>query len=103
MRRSTPHGQNANEFIEYVNAGMTPMQSLISGTSDAALAGGIKGVGRLAPGMAADIVALPESPLKDIHAVLTVDFVMRDGIVFKEHGVQRPFETPRTAPSAIPN
>lgn len=98
-----PHGQNANEFVEYVNAGMTPMQALISGTTDAATAGGIKSVGRLAPGMAADIVALPESPLKDIHAVLAVDFVMRDGIVFKEHGLQRPADRPRIAPSSLPN
>ncbi|MDB5466545.1 MAG: hypothetical protein JWQ46_1307 [Phenylobacterium sp.] len=85
-----PHGQNANEFVEYVDAGMTPMESLVAGTSDAALAGGIKGVGKLEPGMAADLVALPVSPLKDIHAVLNVPFVMRDGIVFKDQGVARP-------------
>jgi imidazolonepropionase-like amidohydrolase len=84
-----PHGQNANEFVEYVNAGMTPMESLVAGTSDAALAGGMKGVGRLEPGMAADLVALPTSPLKDIHAVLNVPFVMRDGIVFKDQGAEK--------------
>ena len=84
-----PHGQNANEFIEYVEAGMTPMEALVAGTSDAALAGGIKGVGKLEPGMAADMVALPISPLRDIHAVLNVPFVMRDGIVFKNAGVER--------------
>jgi imidazolonepropionase-like amidohydrolase len=87
-----PHGQNANEFVEYVDAGMTPMESLVAGTSDAALAGGIKGVGKLEPGMAADLVALPVSPLKDIRAVLNVPFVMRDGIVFKEQGVARPVQ-----------
>ncbi len=97
-----PHGQNANEFIEYVNAGMTPMEALISGTSDAAEAGGIKGVGRLAPGMAADVVALPSNPLKNIRAVLTVDFVMRDGIVFKEHGAQVTGSFKEAAPSSIP-
>jgi imidazolonepropionase-like amidohydrolase len=84
-----PHGQNANEFVEYVEAGMTPMESLIAGTSDAAVAGGIKGVGKLEPGMSADLVALPESPLHDIHAVLNVPFVMRDGIVFKDAGVEK--------------
>lgn len=83
-----PHGQNANEFIEYVNAGMTPMESLVAGTSDAALASGMKNVGRLEPGMAADIVALAESPLKNIRTVLDVRFVMRDGIVFKQDGKQ---------------
>jgi imidazolonepropionase-like amidohydrolase len=85
-----PHGQNANEFIEYVDAGMTPMQALVSGTSDAALAGGIKNVGTLEPGMAADMVAMETSPLKDIHAVQNVSFVMRDGIVFKQDGTQKP-------------
>jgi imidazolonepropionase-like amidohydrolase len=85
-----PHGQNAHEFIEYVTAGMTPMQALVAGTSDAAIAGGIKGAGHLEPGMPADIVAMPVSPLKDINAVLDVPFVMRDGIVFKEDGVEKP-------------
>ena len=90
-----PHGQNANEFVEYVTAGMTPMQSLIAGTSDAAEAGGIKGVGRLEPGMAADLVALATSPLDDIHAVLDVPFVMRDGIVFKDGGTAVPMQHSR--------
>ena len=85
-----PHGQNAHEFIEYVeNGGMTPMESLISGTSDAALAGGIKGVGTLEPGMDADVVAMPISPLDDIKAVLDVPFVMRDGFVFKQDGLEQ--------------
>jgi imidazolonepropionase-like amidohydrolase len=85
-----PHGQNAHEFIEYVNAGMTPMEALVSGTSDAAIAGGIKAAGHLEPGMPADIVAMATSPLHDINAVLDVPFVMRDGIVFKEAGVEKP-------------
>jgi imidazolonepropionase-like amidohydrolase len=85
-----PHGQNANEFVEYVTAGMTPAQALVAGTTDAALAGGIKGVGALSPGMAADLVGLPVSPLDDIKAVLDVRFVMRDGIVFKADGAAVP-------------
>jgi len=83
-----PHGQNAHEFIEYVTAGMTPMQALTAGTSDAALAGGIKHVGSLEPGMAADMVGLAVSPLEDINSVLNVPFVMRDGIVFKSSGIE---------------
>lgn len=79
----SPHGEDANEFIEYVNIGMSPMESLMAGTVNAAEAGGIKGVGRLTPGMAADVVALGSSPLDDIKSVLDVRFVMRDGIVFK--------------------
>ena len=83
---------NANEFIEYVDAGMTPMQSLTAGTSDAAEAGGIKGIGTLEPGMAADVVGLAVSPLQDIHAVQNVSFVMRDGIIFKQSGAEKPLQ-----------
>jgi len=79
----SPHGENANEFIEYVNIGMSPMEALMAGTVNAAEAGGINGVGRLAPGYSADLVAMPRSPLADIAAVLEVDFVMRDGRVYK--------------------
>lgn len=80
----SPHGENANEFVEYVNAGMTPMEALMTGTVNAAEAGGIADrTGALQPGMAADLVAMPGNPLDDIQAVLDVHVVMRDGIVFK--------------------
>ncbi|MFV0277140.1 MAG: amidohydrolase family protein, partial [Parahaliea sp.] len=83
----SPNGENANEFVEYVNIGMSPMEALVAGTAGAAKAGGIENVGRLAPGMAADIVAMPASPLEDISAVLNLSFIMRDGIVFKQQGL----------------
>jgi len=81
-----PHGTNAYEMLEYVEAGMTPMEALKTGTVNAAQAGGVTDRGRIAPGLAADIIALDADPLADIHAVLDVDFVMRDGIVFKRGG-----------------
>jgi len=80
----SPHGENANEFVEYVGVGMTEMESLMAGTVNAAEAGGIADkVGSLEPGKAADIVAMDTSPLDDITAVLNVQFIMRDGVVFK--------------------
>ena len=80
----SPHGENANEFVEYVGVGMTEMESLMAGTIHAAEAGGIADrVGSLEPGKAADIVAMDTSPLDDITAVLDVQFIMRDGVVFK--------------------
>jgi imidazolonepropionase-like amidohydrolase len=85
----SPHGQNANEFVEYVNAGMTPMQALMAGTVHAAEAGGIADVGSIAAGKAADLVAMNTSPLQDIRAVLQVRFVMRNGIIFKDGGTAR--------------
>jgi imidazolonepropionase-like amidohydrolase len=81
----SPHGENANEFVEYVNVGMTEMESLMAGTVSAAEAAGISNkVGSLVPGKAADIVAMAVSPLDDIEAVLNVQFIMRDGVVFKQ-------------------
>lgn len=81
----SPHGENANEFVEYVSVGMSEMESLMAGTINAAEAGGIADtVGSLEPGKAADIVAMPISPLDDITAVLDVQFIMRDGVVFKQ-------------------
>lgn len=80
----SPHGENANEFIEYVNAGMTPMEALMAGTVHAAEAGGIAdSTGSITAGKAADIVGLAASPLERIDAVLEVRFVMRDGLVFR--------------------
>ena len=80
----SPHGENANEFVEYVDAGMTQMESLVAGTIGAAQAAGIADkVGSLEPGKAADIVAMPMSPLDDINSVLDLYFIMRDGVIFK--------------------
>ena len=81
----SPHGENANEFVEYVNVGMSEMQALMAGTVNAAEAGGIaERVGSIEAGKAADIVAMADSPLDDISAVLRVQFIMRDGVVFKQ-------------------
>jgi imidazolonepropionase-like amidohydrolase len=81
-----PHGQNAAEMVEYVKAGMTPMEALMTGTVNAAQAGGIKGVGKLEPGMSADVVAMANSPLEDINSVMDVGFVMTGGMVVKNFG-----------------
>ncbi len=80
----SPHGENANEFIEYVNAGMTEMEALTAGTINAAEAAGYADkIGSLEIGKAADIVAMHDNPLEDISAVLRLHFIMRDGVVFK--------------------
>jgi imidazolonepropionase-like amidohydrolase len=84
-----PHGENAAEMVEYVKAGMTPMQALMTGTVNAAQAGGIKNVGKLEPGMSADIVAMSVSPLEDINSVMHVEFVMAAGIVAKNAGASK--------------
>ncbi len=81
----SPHGENANEFVEYVNAGMNEMEALMAGTVHAAEAAGVSDkVGTIEPGKAADIVAMDVNPLDDINAVLDLRFIMRDGVIFKE-------------------
>jgi imidazolonepropionase-like amidohydrolase len=87
------HGRNAEEFIDRVrDGGVDPMAAMVSANSLGAEALGMADqIGRIAPGLEADIIALDGDPLKDITAVRRVVFVMKGGIVYKN-----------TARSAIP-
>ena len=78
------HGRNAEEFLYRVETcGQDPMAALVSANSLAAEALGMQDrIGRLAPGLDADIIALDGDPLKDITAVRRVVFVMKGGKVF---------------------
>ena len=80
-----PHGENAHEFVLMVEwGGMTPMQSIVAGTSNGAkLLGWDNRIGSLAAGKLADIVAVPGDPLKDIHVMEKASFVMKNGYVYK--------------------
>jgi imidazolonepropionase-like amidohydrolase len=46
--------------------------------------------GPIKPGLYADIIAVPGDPLTDIDAVRNVQFVMKNGTVFKKDGVMVP-------------
>jgi imidazolonepropionase-like amidohydrolase len=82
------HGMNGHEFTLMVQwGGLTPMEAIVAGTSNAAeLLGWSDRVGRLAPGLLADIVAVPGDPTRDITAMERVSFVMKGGVVFKGEG-----------------
>jgi imidazolonepropionase-like amidohydrolase len=75
----------AREFELLVKkAGFTPMDAIKAGTSVAAeLLGQSAAIGHLAPGMFADIVAVPGDPLQDISVLQKVMFVMKDGQIFR--------------------
>lgn len=74
----------AAEFNKMVEFGMPPMQAIQSATSKAAELLDRQGeLGVIAPGAYADIIAVPADPLADINALKTVDFVMKDGKVYK--------------------
>ena len=81
-----PHGTNAREFILMVEwGGMRPMDAIVAGTLNGAkLLGWDKTIGSLAPGKIADIVAVSGDPLKDIHRMENVVFVMKNGAVYKQ-------------------
>jgi imidazolonepropionase-like amidohydrolase len=76
-------GQNTRELEWFVKAGMTPAQALATATTTAAeLLGEQDRLGRLAPGFAADIVAIEGKPLENIRDVIAgVRWVMKDGRV----------------------
>jgi imidazolonepropionase-like amidohydrolase len=82
-----PHGMNGQEFGLYVNLGMSPAQSLLAGTREAAKLLGVEGeIGTLEAGKVADIVAVPGNVLTDIRATEHPVLVMHLGKIV----VQKP-------------
>jgi imidazolonepropionase-like amidohydrolase len=81
-----PWSVNQAKEFEYLvkKAGFSHMAAIKAGTSVAAeLLGQSASIGHLAPGMLADIVAVPGDPLQDITALQRVMFVMKDGQIFR--------------------
>jgi imidazolonepropionase-like amidohydrolase len=82
-----PHGLNGNQFSRMVTFGMTPMQALQAATVNAADALGKTGVvGCVEVGCSADFVAVDGNPLDDMSLLSDVDFVMKEGVVYKSGG-----------------
>jgi imidazolonepropionase-like amidohydrolase len=78
------HGKNWMEFVYMTEAGMPAMEALKAATLNAAELIGISDkTGSIEAGKWADIVAVDGDPLKDIHAMGQVKFVMKDGVVYK--------------------
>lgn len=80
-----PHGDNGKEFIYMVEAGMTPMEAIISATKTASeLLRVTDQYGSVESGKMADIVAVDGDPIQDISVMTKVSFVMKNGEVFKQ-------------------
>ncbi len=68
----------------FEEAGIPPPDALRMMTTNAAAAMGLTGNrGAIAPGEAADIIAMPGDPLTNLDALRSVSFVMKDGKVFR--------------------
>ncbi len=67
-----------------VKYGMTPMQAIQAATVNAAdLIGHSELFGSIAAGKSADIIAVNGDPLANIHELEHVQFVMKEGKVYK--------------------
>jgi len=80
-----PHGLNGREFTYMVRSGMPALAAIKSATIDAAKLLRIDDtLGSIEAGKLADIIAVDGDPLADIAVMTNVDFVMKDGQVYKD-------------------
>lgn len=79
------HGDNGKEFALMVEAGMPAMETIQSATiTNASLLGMGDKIGVIESGMLADIIAVDDSPVKNISTMEHVVFVMKEGKVYKK-------------------
>ena len=79
------HGTNAQEAVLMVEAGMPAMQVIKSATVNTAdLLDMSDSIGTIEVGKSADVIAVNKSPLKDIKQLLDVNFVMKQGKIYKQ-------------------
>ncbi len=80
-----PYDRSVRQFAFMVKYGMTAMQAIQAATTAAAdLLGHSDLVGSIAPGRYADVIAVAGDPLQDISVLEHVQFVMKDGKVYKQ-------------------
>jgi imidazolonepropionase-like amidohydrolase len=77
----------AQEFSRMTDLGMPPMEAIQAATSRAAELLDMEGkIGVIAPGAYADVVSVNSDPLRDVKVLENVQFVMKDGKVFRSGG-----------------
>ena len=80
-------GDHAMEFGLLIHNGMSPMQAVLAATRNAAdLLGAADKFGSVQAGRYADIVAVAGDPLRDADQFEHVSFVMKGGVVYRDHG-----------------
>lgn len=80
-----PYDQSIKQFAFMVRYGMTPMQAIQAATTNAAdLLGHPDVPGSIKPGKFADVIAVSGNPLQDISLLEHVQFVMKEGKIYKQ-------------------
>jgi imidazolonepropionase-like amidohydrolase len=81
-----PHGWNAKQFKWMTRFGLSPMGAIQAATINAADLIGIKEkTGSIKAGKKADIIAVAINPIDDITTLEQVQFVMKNGVVYKNN------------------
>ena len=76
----------AKDFSFFVSWGLTPIQAMQTATVHAAeLLGQVGQIGEIKAGALADIIALKQDPTKNIESLQNIDWIMKDGKVYKQH------------------
>jgi len=74
----------AKDFTYFVEWGLTPIQAIQTATTTAAeLLGQVGKIGEIKAGAFADIIAIKKDPTINIKVLQNIDWVMKDGKVFK--------------------
>jgi imidazolonepropionase-like amidohydrolase len=74
----------AKDFSYFVEWGLTPIQAIQTATTTAAALLGQEGkIGEIKVGSFADIIALKKDPTTNVEVLQNIDWVMKDGKVFK--------------------
>jgi imidazolonepropionase-like amidohydrolase len=80
------HGKNWIEFVYMTEAGMPILEAIQAATWNAADLMGTQNIlGSIEPNKLADIVAVNGDPTKDVKVMGQVNFVMKDGVVYKNN------------------
>jgi len=81
------HGDNAREMEMMVEYGMKPIDVLRSATSvNADVFKMNNKIGRIKPGLFADIIAVKGDPSNNIHDIRNIQLVMKNGIIYVQDG-----------------